>query len=233
MAEDFETDEEEQDERPQHEGQKKEDEKKAIGLGTALLFIITFAVPAYFLLTSDFSFSNFSSRTPSPSPQPSPQFQPPPPGETINNQQLPINTSSWQIYRNDEYGFEVRHPNDWNVRSFASAGVVEVSSDQTGSTFVVIKNNNPENQSLDEWFQEATVVDGRPTAKAAAERVMINGIPAYRLDSGLPPANLLFEIVAIADSQRNIFTIQTQYEVAADEEILEQILSIFRFVENE
>lgn len=55
-------------------------------------------------------------------PLPAPSSQP----QAIDNQQSTprqdlgqaIDTSSWQTYRNDEFGFEVRYPNSWVVKSY-------------------------------------------------------------------------------------------------------------------
>ena len=135
-----------------------------------------------------------------------------------------IDTSDWQTYRNDEFGFEIKYPEDWEEKE---NGVLHKA---TGSELSIIKNNNLNNLTLDEWFQEATVIGGRPTVKAGAESININGVKAYRLDSDLPPPALYFEIVAIADTQGNIYSIYGNYQVDEDANILDQILSTFRFI---
>jgi len=76
MADDFETNEQERDESPQ----QQENEKKKIGAGTVILFIIAFSIPAFFLLTSPWPFGSNEQIVQTPLPTPSPQPQ------AINNQ---------------------------------------------------------------------------------------------------------------------------------------------------
>ncbi|MEK7518015.1 MAG: hypothetical protein AAB583_05720 [Patescibacteria group bacterium] len=142
--------------------------------------------------------------------------------DTISSE---IDTSTWQTYHNDEFGFEVKYP-AWWVKDIDAVNLVNPES---GSSFQVTKNGNPDNLSLDEWFKQAVLISGRPTAKAGAERITINAIPAYKLETKLAPPNPLFEVVAIANSQGDIFSIYAYYKVQEDAETLKQILSTFRF----
>ena len=135
-----------------------------------------------------------------------------------------LDISDWQTYRNDEFGFEVKRPIEWIVEN------TNVVNPKSRSSFEITKNENSDNLSLDEWFRQATMVSGRPTVKATAERTIINGMPAYMLETELSPPNPLFEVVAIANSQSNIFSIHAYYEVQEDIETLNQILSTFRFL---
>ncbi len=137
-----------------------------------------------------------------------------------------VDTSTWQTYRSDEFGFEVRFSAWW----VEDIGAINLINPESGSSFQVTKNGNPDNLSLDEWFKQAVLINGRPTAKASAERITINGIPAYKLETELAPPNPLFEVVAIANSQGDIFSIYAYYKTQEDAETLDQILSTFRFV---
>jgi hypothetical protein len=87
---------------------------------------------------------------------------------------------------------------------------------------------NERELSLDNWFREFTIVDGRPTITAAAQRTTLDGKPAYKLESGLEPPNHLFEVYA-ADDQRRIFKLSATSANTADSVTLNTILSNFHF----
>ena len=132
--------------------------------------------------------------------------------------------AGWQTYTNTEYGFEVKYPGDWQVMSSS-----EFKNSATNSDFQVIKNDNNKNLDLDAWFQEATNINGRPTVKAAAMPVSVNGVKVYKIYSDLESPNPYFEIVGIANEQNEIFSIYAYSGVKTDNEILEKILSTFKF----
>ncbi len=132
---------------------------------------------------------------------------------TINNQQATIDTSTWQTYHSDEFGFDVKYPNEWQG---TESGVIENKG--TGSLFYVFMVNNPE------LFRIAA--SGGPTVKA----ITINGVKAYRVDRESPPSGYDFEIVAMIDDQRVLYSYGNS-KTLEDGKTLEQILSTFRFVE--
>lgn len=135
-------------------------------------------------------------------------------------------TADWKTYRNEEYGFEIKYPEDWEV-----TGSMQIKKPNSGSYLEIIKNNNEIGLTLDDWFKILTIVNGRPTTKAGAQPTFINSVKAYRLDSELEPPNPLFEIVGIADTQRRIFTLYAYSGKLSDNETLDQILSTFKFIE--
>lgn len=139
--------------------------------------------------------------------------------------------SAWKTYHNEEYGFELKYPVDWEEKTGVDSGIgIKVESLTTGSIFSISRNRNEQNLTLDEWFKETTNMGGRPTIKAAAEQIFINGVKAYRINSDLLPPNNYFEIIAIADKQNNIYTISANYNVVEDGKVLDQMLSTFKFI---
>ena len=152
-------------------------------------------------------------------------------GETIDSSDSDFIISrkdeiaNWQTYRNEEYGFEIKYPQDWQVNNLTS----EIKISKSGSFLEIVENKNDNNLTLDEWFKEETIINGRPTVKAAAKKILINGVGAYRDDSDLQPPNPLFEIVGIANPQRKIFSLYAYSGQLSDNKILETMLSTFRF----
>jgi len=137
--------------------------------------------------------------------------------------------ANWETYRNDEYGFEIKYPKDWQVEVSAVKSI-KIKNLISGSYFEIIENKNENNLTLNEWFKELTIIDGRPTLKASAKETSINGVKAYKLNSELEPPNPLFEIVGIADTQKRIFTLYAYSRQLDDNIILEKMLSTFKFI---
>jgi|GEM_PF-2333614 len=151
----------------------------------------------------------------------------------ITEQPQPENeTAGWQTYRNDYLGFKIKYPKDWQVeKTMGDTKGIKIKK-LTGESFLeIIKNSNTKKLSLDEWFEEATIVGGRPTVKVGAQATFINDIKAYKLYSGLEPPNPFFEVIGIANAQKMIFSINAYSENTNDEKILEEMLSTFKFIE--
>jgi len=137
-------------------------------------------------------------------------------------------TVGWQVYENNGYGFEIKHSKDWQFE-VTVVNSIKIRKSTSGSYFEIVENKNENNLNLDEWFKEATIINGRPTVNANAKKIFINGVEAYRVDSELQPPNPLFEIVGIANSQRKIFSFYAYSGQLDDNTILEKMLFTFKF----
>ena len=185
-----------------------------------------------------------SSLPPAPSPMPIAQQTPPP-----TPQQEVLDTSDWQTYRNEEFGFEVKYPKGW-YSVWRNESILELSNEQrsavgTGSENVVML------QLI--VAREASLIDLFETLKNAKigvpyekdlmiytklEDFQIGEVPAvrYKADrTAVPYIGSPIEEEILFRKGTDAFQINfigfTDSVLNQHKELMNQILSTFRFVE--
>jgi len=159
-----------------------------------------------------------------------------------------IDTSDWQTYRNDEFGFEIRHPSDWTVQSREGSDVVVTLNSPTNEAIreSIVKGDTygegyiesiliyyyedilsePENganaNTLEEFTQKNSLVSD-------ARKITFAGYPSFEMTRG---GFDLYHTIMI-DKGGEIYEILfgSTSEKAALTEIEQGVLSTFRFVE--
>src|SRR3989344_2545976 len=191
---------------------------------------VVIAVGSIFLLRA--GVSNQVTHTPSPQPQ------------AISNEQSAIDTSDWQTYRNDEFGFEVKYPKGFAIadgdqsfirRDGGSFGI-NISDKNNGTAALhvsVIETNLSPREWLDEHYTAipANYNDVYAGHYSTPQDTIVNGVSALRfslfftsgsLQSTIiqKDSNVLYHIAAGSDSRGSF-----------PQETYNQILSTFRFVD--
>jgi len=102
---------------------------------------------------------------------------------TSTSPQVPeIDTSDWKTYRNEEYGFELRYPSDWEVIEDFSQAVVNFEftgpaldkSPGIEGAFLIQIYRLGKASNLREWVESFYP----EAAKVTIENTIINGYPA-------------------------------------------------------
>lgn len=94
-----------------------------------------------------------------------------------------IDTSDWEIYRNEEYGFEVKYPKGWHSGQ-SKTGVVFLQPEQGDADLPgiwIYILDNPFNLSREEyWFCESKKYDAPYIVK---ESITVNGIEGLKVEN--------------------------------------------------
>jgi hypothetical protein len=131
---------------------------------------------------------------------------------------------NWRTYRNDEFGFEVKYPPKYNITTdinedygFSCFGLNISTNKEDGESQIVITKN----------------CGGRGLGKQKPKNYIIDGVDAngYAFEYSQEVENYK-DILIVLFRKDDIFNI-SGYKIrnAKDEELFDQILSTFRFIE--
>lgn len=163
---------------------------------------------------------------------PAPVVQP-----IANNQQLTIDTSGWQTYRNDEFGFEFQYPKVFD--EYSGCELRDILGDQTltlGNSISIFVEST-EGLSLEEYVNRNFSSESQ--FDISRRDIQVGGKDAIQIGSRTEGLGRYSEITYVLDQDKvYIFTYQARpncllYEVSNESElsVLQQILATFRFVE--
>lgn len=156
----------------------------------------------------------------------------------------PTDTSTWQTYRNDEFGFEVKYSPIYRTQEIAAHETYpelnyekHISSFKKGFRFLSQKSElycstlevllyEKENNTRDVWLQKNS---GIAQGFGRREDVILNGIPSYFYT--YPAGDLVPGNMYILDNEHYIFQINILGGLSGYEPAVEcgSILSTFRF----
>lgn len=145
-------------------------------------------------------------------------------GLNVINQEVPEDeAATWQIYRNEEYGFEMKCPDGWTVHqewwgSAIKSPVFDFKSPK-GDREVYIQI---ENSMFKEFWRGSYDI-------VTEKEVVIGGVVGSKIVGVFKPTNRQ-EIFALVKKGENLYHIHFP-DFYWDEEFLEQMLSTFRFLE--
>jgi len=142
--------------------------------------------------------------------------------QTIREQVMtePIDTSDWQTYRNDEFGFEVKYPTTWQVEEFSDlhlsyGTVLDSSGPQKDRLYIVPGGLSYTSIGNPEVVYQQEVLAGKQV----------------RVQSIYQENNLIAKNIEVSLATGTYITIYTTPDSNGAFSNIDQILSTFQFIE--
>jgi len=139
------------------------------------------------------------------------------PEEKTSEEMTIDETADWKIYRNEEYGYEIKYPQDWEKGDLSMRTRIFVYKD-----FTQLPDNSKE-LPLKDWLDWQS-----KKSDFSYENFDFYGSNAFKVKTGAVGG---YDIQIIIEHQDKIYSLSMSIMKKEDLETFNQILSTFRFVE--
>jgi hypothetical protein len=145
---------------------------------------------------------------------------------------LNIDMSNWQTYKNDKYGFEVRHPSDWSVSESLEDDqdpAVVVSLVSPSKKGYILGPYLPSKFAPKNWEEVNSFIAPKISIQGAVKNeITFNGHKAYEVINRPGDRNEMHEIYFLYNGY--FFILQSSAISQRPEPLLNQVVSTFRFM---